>query len=121
MRAAIDRAAARGQAAITMIDESGPVAVFAVADAVREQSREAVSRLHEQGIEVVMMTCDAKAVANAVAQALGIDAGAVGNRAASCRRRRPYVIECDRRGDQRPTASRHTTVMRLSVPKGHWR
>jgi P-type Cu2+ transporter len=74
LRAAIDRAAARGQAAITMIDPSGPVAVFAVADAVREESHEAVSRLHEQGIEVVMMTGDAKAVANAVAQDLGIDA-----------------------------------------------
>ena len=74
LRAAIDRAAQRGQAAISMIDASGPVAVFTVADAVREESHAAVRRLHEQGIEVVMMTGDAKAVANAVAQDLGIDA-----------------------------------------------
>ena len=49
------------------------IAVFAVADAVRQESREAVERLHEQGIEVIMMTGDAQAVADAVAQDLGID------------------------------------------------
>jgi Cu2+-exporting ATPase len=73
LRQAIDRAAARGQAAIALIEESKPLAVFAVADAVREESREAVQRLHEQGIEVIMMTGDAQAVAKAVADDLGID------------------------------------------------
>jgi Cu2+-exporting ATPase len=73
LRAAVDRAAARGQAAITMLEQATPVAVFAVADAVREESREAVRRLHEQGIEVIMMTGDARPVANAVAADLGID------------------------------------------------
>jgi Cu2+-exporting ATPase len=72
-REAIDRAAVRGQAAITMLDRTTPLAVFAVADAVREESREAVRRLHEQGIEVIMMTGDAGPVANAVAADLGID------------------------------------------------
>jgi Cu2+-exporting ATPase len=56
-----------------MLEQSTPIAVFAVADAVREESREAVKRLHEQRIEVIMMTGDAKAVANAVAEDLGID------------------------------------------------
>lgn len=73
LREAIERAAARGQAAITMIEGKRPLAVFAVADAVREESRKAVERLHEQGIEVIMMTGDATAVANAVAQDLEID------------------------------------------------
>ena len=73
LRAAIDRAAARGQAAITMLEQGMPVAVFAVADAVREESHEAVRRLHERGIKVIMMTGDAQAVANAVAEVLGID------------------------------------------------
>jgi Cu2+-exporting ATPase len=72
-QAAIDRAAARGQAAITMLEGAKPLAVFAVADAVREESREAVQRLHTQGIEVIMMTGDARPVANAVAADLGID------------------------------------------------
>jgi Cu2+-exporting ATPase len=73
LQAAIDRAAARGQTAITMIEGTTPIAVFAVADAVREESPEAVRRLHDQSIEVIMMTGDARAVANAVAADLGID------------------------------------------------
>lgn len=73
LRAAIDRAASRGQAAITMVEQGKAIAVFAVADAVREESREAVRRLHEQSIEVIMMTGDAQAVANAVAEDIGID------------------------------------------------
>ena len=73
LRTAVERAAARGQAAITMLEQTTPLAVFAVADAVREESRAAVERLHEQGIEVIMMTGDARAVASAVAAELGID------------------------------------------------
>ena len=70
---AVERAASRGQAAITMIERETVLAVFAIADAVREESREAVDRLHRLGLEVIMMTGDAKAVADAVAQDLGID------------------------------------------------
>jgi P-type Cu2+ transporter len=50
-----------------------PRAVFTVADAVREESREAIRRLHDQRVSVVMLTGDAKAVASAVASELGID------------------------------------------------
>jgi Cu2+-exporting ATPase len=70
---AIERAASRGQSAITMVERNKALAVFAVADAIREESREAIRRLHEQSVEVIMMTGDAKAVANAVAEDLGID------------------------------------------------
>jgi len=73
LQAAIGRPASRGQAAITMIDEGSATAVFAVADAIRAESREAVQRLHDQSIEVIMMTGDAKPVAQSVAQELGID------------------------------------------------
>jgi Cu2+-exporting ATPase len=73
LQSAIDRAAERGQAAITMFEGSTALAVFAVADAIRDESREAVRRLREQHVEVIMMTGDAKAVATAVAAELGID------------------------------------------------
>jgi len=73
LQTAIDRASTRGQAAITMLEQTAPLAVFAVADAVREESHEAVQRLHAQGIEVIMMTGDAQSVARAVAVQLGID------------------------------------------------
>ena len=49
------------------------VGALAVADAVREESREAVDTLHHLGIRVVMITGDAEPVARAVAGDLGID------------------------------------------------
>lgn len=73
LRAAAKRAAGRGQAAIYLLRDTQAVAVFAVADAIREESREAVHALHERGIEVAMLTGDAKAVAHAVAAELDID------------------------------------------------
>ena len=44
-----------------------------LADEVRPESRHAVDSLHRLGIEVVMITGDAEAVANEVGQELGID------------------------------------------------
>jgi Cu2+-exporting ATPase len=70
---AVDRATSRAQSAITLIEGRTALAVFAVADAIREESADAVRRLHEQGIEVIMMTGDAKPVADAVAKELGIE------------------------------------------------
>jgi Cu2+-exporting ATPase len=71
--AAAERAAARGQASVYLLTSRNAIAAFTVADAVRPESRDAIQRLHDQGIEVVMLTGDAKAVANAVAADLGID------------------------------------------------
>ena len=73
VREAADRAAARGQASVYLLTSTSAVAAFAVADAVRPESRDAIQRLHDQHVEVVMLTGDAKAVANAVAADLGID------------------------------------------------
>jgi Cu2+-exporting ATPase len=68
-----ERAAQRGQAVVYLISSRRVIAAFAVADAVRPESREAIQRLHDQQIEVVMLTGDARAVAKAVAGDLGID------------------------------------------------
>ncbi len=73
LRAAADAAAGRGQAAIYLLRAGKAMAVFAVADAIREESREAIKALHDRGIEVAMLTGDAQAVADAVAKELGID------------------------------------------------
>ena len=70
---AAERAAMRGQASIYLLTSKAAVAAFMIADAVRPESREAIQRLHAQQIEVVMLTGDAKAVADAVAADLGID------------------------------------------------
>jgi P-type Cu2+ transporter len=73
LEAAAAEAAERGQAAIHLLREDRVIAVFAVADAVREESREAVEALHARGIRVAMLTGDDRAVAEAVAEELGID------------------------------------------------
>src|SRR5690606_27246076 len=70
---AAEKAAGRGQAAIYLLRGGEAIAVFAVADAIREESREAIHALHERGLEVAMLTGDARAVAEAVAEELGID------------------------------------------------
>ena len=65
-------AAAKGQGVIYLIEGTAARAAFAVADAVRPESADAVAALQKAGIEVVMMTGDAKAVAETVAKTLGI-------------------------------------------------
>jgi P-type Cu2+ transporter len=78
LTSASEQASSRGQSAIYLVDadatsKDGVLAVFAVADVVRPESREAIRSLHDEGIEVVMLTGDARPVANAVAKDLDID------------------------------------------------
>ncbi|MFO7569370.1 MAG: heavy metal translocating P-type ATPase [Smithellaceae bacterium] len=73
LQRAAGEAANRGQAAIYLMRDGKTLAIFAVADAIREESREAIRALHDRGIEVVMLTGDAQAVADAVAAELHID------------------------------------------------
>jgi P-type Cu2+ transporter len=63
----------RGQAVVYLLDGRRAVAAFAVADATRPESSEAIGRLHDMGLEVAMLTGDSRAVAEAVARELGID------------------------------------------------
>ncbi|MFZ5623233.1 MAG: heavy metal translocating P-type ATPase [Gemmatimonadota bacterium] len=66
-------AAARGQGVICLVEGERILAAFAVADALRPESAEAVRRLRALGLDVAMLTGDAQAVAAAVAKELGID------------------------------------------------
>jgi P-type Cu2+ transporter len=69
----VAQATERGQSVIYLVEGRQVLAAFALADAIRPESREAVEQLHQLGLEVVMLTGDAKPVADAVAQELGID------------------------------------------------
>jgi len=73
LMAMYDRASARGQTAVVLLEGDEVLAVLAVADQVRPESYNAVRRLHEMGVEVVMLTGDARPVAEAVAAELEID------------------------------------------------
>jgi Cu+-exporting ATPase len=54
------------------IDDRG-VALFGIADAIKPDSAAVVARLHDLGLEVVMLTGDTEATAQAIAQEAGID------------------------------------------------
>jgi len=49
------------------------VAAIALADVIRHESKKAVQKLHQLGIQVAMLTGDSKQVAQEVAEMLGID------------------------------------------------
>jgi len=69
----IHTAEAKGQTVVYLVQDEEIVAAFALADVIRPESRDAVRHLHTMGIEVVMLTGDSQAVAQAVADELGID------------------------------------------------
>ena len=73
LRDAAAEAGKRGQSAIYLAEHHAVLAAFAVADVVRPESRDAIKLLHDRGVQVVMMTGDAHAVADSVAKELGID------------------------------------------------
>lgn len=68
-----DQANGDAQTVVYMVVEKQVVAAFALADVVRQESKEAIQRLHEMNIEVAMLTGDSQHVADAVARQLGID------------------------------------------------
>ncbi len=69
-----EQAGQKGHSVVYLVEETQPVAAFALADVVRPESREAVARLQRMGFEVAMLTGDSEAVARAVAEELGITA-----------------------------------------------
>ncbi|MDR5684362.1 MAG: heavy metal translocating P-type ATPase [Armatimonadota bacterium] len=73
LRGGLDEASGRGESVIALMDERRVLALFALADRVRDGARRAVRELKDMGRQVVMVTGDAEAVARTVAAELGID------------------------------------------------
>ena len=73
LQQAATAAAQHAESAIYLLRGGTAIAVFAVADAIRPESREAIAALHERGVAVAMLTGDARPVADAVAKQLNID------------------------------------------------
>ncbi|MDR9750828.1 heavy metal translocating P-type ATPase [Pseudomonas sp. SZMC_28357] len=63
----------QGKSVVLLLDSSGPLALFAVADTVKESSREAIQQLHDLGIKTLMLTGDNAHTAQAIAAQVGID------------------------------------------------
>jgi Cu2+-exporting ATPase len=62
-----------GKTVVYLFVDGKPQAAIALADIIREESREAISRLKAMGVRVAMLTGDSSDVARWVAQELGID------------------------------------------------
>ena len=63
----------RGAAVLYVMEAGKVIGALALADEIRPESRPAVDQLHARGIRVVMITGDARVVAEAVAADLGVD------------------------------------------------
>ena len=63
----------RGAAVLYVVRDDKVLGALSLEDAVRPESREAVAELHRLGRRVVMLTGDARQVAEAVAAELGVD------------------------------------------------
>ena len=72
LKANLQEAESRGESVIALMDEKQVLALFALADKVRQSARETINGLLKMGIEPVMITGDAEAVAKTVANDLGI-------------------------------------------------
>ncbi len=70
--ALIEAHAGAGHSLVAVVVDEALLGLVAIADPVRETSRDAIERLHAQGVEVIMLTGDNPQTAAAVAKQVGI-------------------------------------------------
>lgn len=63
----------QGKSAVILADAKRVLAIFAVADTVKESSRKAIAELHELGVKTVMLTGDNIHTAEVIAAQVGTD------------------------------------------------
>ncbi len=64
---------AQGKSVVAVVGSDGVQAVFAVADTVKDSSRQAIADLHALGVKTLMLTGDNPHTAQAIAGEVGID------------------------------------------------
>ncbi|OPY21493.1 MAG: putative copper-exporting P-type ATPase A [Methanomethylovorans sp. PtaU1.Bin093] len=69
----MEKLEAGGKTAMIVAKDGKVIGIVAVADTLKENSREAVQKLRKMGIEVVMITGDNRRTAEAIAKEAGID------------------------------------------------
>lgn len=63
----------QGKTTVLLASETQVLALFAVADTVKESSRQAIAALHKMGIQTLMLSGDNPHTAQAIAQQVGIE------------------------------------------------
>ncbi len=69
----LDALERQGKTVVMLVDERQVLALFAVADTVKDSSRGAITELHRLGVRTMMLTGDNPHTAEAIAQQVGID------------------------------------------------
>lgn len=69
----IDKLSSQGKTPIILFGDKKVIAVFGIADEIKDNAKQAISSLHKLGIEVIMLTGDNKNTAQHIASLLGID------------------------------------------------
>lgn len=69
----IDRLSAEGKTVVFVLIDDKPAGAVALADIIREESKEAIKQLKAMGIKPMMLTGDSEQVAKWVAEELGLD------------------------------------------------
>ncbi len=73
LSAQADQQRSLGQTVMFVMIDGKPAGLIGVADPIKPSTPEAIAALHQEGIEVVMLTGDSRKTAEAVANQLGID------------------------------------------------
>jgi P-type Cu+ transporter len=73
LEAALTKLEDEGKTAVILAVEGKPAAIVAIADTIKDTSKDAVGRLRKMGIKVYMITGDNKRTAEAVGRELGVD------------------------------------------------
>lgn len=69
----LERLERQGKTVVILCSDQQPLALFAVADTVKETSADAIRQLHELGVKTCMLSGDNEHTALAIAQQVGID------------------------------------------------
>ncbi len=69
----IERLQSDGKTAMLVAIDGRPAGIIAVADTIKDGSKEAIEKLHDMGLNVAMITGDNRQTAEAVARQVGVD------------------------------------------------
>jgi Cu+-exporting ATPase len=72
-RASMEKLQAQGQTVMAVAVDGRVAGLLGVADPIRTTTPQAIQQLHQEGLQIIMVTGDNRATAEAVARQLGID------------------------------------------------
>lgn len=69
----IEKFSLQGETPVVLMTKKGILGYFGIADTIKDEAKEAISKLHQQNIKVAMLTGDNRKTAEHIASQVGID------------------------------------------------